>query len=361
MLPGKKFFVDLVCFRERKTRGYIFPAILMATLSVGLFIVTLSQMQSATKARFAHLNDYQRGFNIAYSALVEVIADIQTRQWSNRAFKSSPVAYTRSLYGGTFSLLVEDHDPAKYIFNTKIRVKYEQRVYLFYWRLKYIPDLLDFARFTIPIYYGEFPPDTGNMSDFDSIDSIVDAELDRKKANRDKAMATGKAIDSKDNLDDALDVIALDPPGVMNGEKERPAKEELVVTSGDILAEQIISLLNEIEPGQEYVMRPLQYDFGASTVNAESMPYLEAMASYLLDNPEIKVVIQSHTDSISDAEYNLILSRLRAAEIESYLIDQGIDEDRLSIEGYGESRPIASNDTPEGRAKNRRTEFAIVD
>lgn len=360
-MPSAKLFADLTRGRKSKERGYIFPAILMATLSVGLFIVTLSQMQSATKARFAHLNDYQRGFNIAYSALVEVIAEIQTRQWSNRAFKDSPVAYTRSLYGGTYSLLIEDHDPDKYIFNAKIMVKYEKRVYLFYWRLKYIPDLLDFARFTIPVYYGEFPPDTGDMTDFDSIDKIVDAELDRKKANRDKAMATGKAIDSKDNLDDALDVIALDPPGVMDGEKIRPPKEELVVTSGDILSEQIISLINEIEPGQEYVMRPLQYEFGASIVDSESMPYLEAMASYLLDNPDLNVVIQSHTDSISDDETNLVLSRLRAAEIESYLIDQGIDPDRLSTEGYGETRPVASNETPEGRAQNRRTEFAIDD
>jgi outer membrane protein OmpA-like peptidoglycan-associated protein len=347
--------------KKRQSGGYIFPAILMATLSVGLFIVTLTQMQSATKAQFAHLNNYQRGFNIAYSALIEVLAEVQTRQWSNRAFKDDPVAYTRSLYGGTYSLLVEDHDPDKYIFNTKIRVKYDKQVYLFYWRLKYIPDLLDFARFTIPVYYGEFPPDTGEMSDFDSIDSIVDADLERKKANRDKAMEVGRAIEANDTIDDALEEIDLSPPGVMDGDKSRPPKEELEIDSDLIPSEDIISLVDEIEPGQEYVMRHLQYEFDSPTVNGESLPYLEAMASYLLENPDIKVVIQAYTDSSGEAEYNLLLSQQRAEEIEVYLIEQGIEAERLSTEGFGETRPIASNDTPEGRALNRRAEFAIVD
>ena len=103
-------------------RAYIFPMILLATLSVGLFVVTLTQLQSSTKARFAHLNDYQRAFNIAYSALVEELGNIQIRQWSNRTFATGPVAYTRDLFGGRYNLLIEDYDTDENLFNTKIRV-----------------------------------------------------------------------------------------------------------------------------------------------------------------------------------------------------------------------------------------------
>jgi len=75
----------------------------------------------------------------------------------------------------------------------------------------------------------------------------------------------------------------------------------------------------------------------------------------------MKVSINGHTDNISDAEFNLQLSENRAKTVYEYLIMKGITSYRLSYKGYGLSKPIASNETEEGRAKNRRTEFVIIE
>jgi outer membrane protein OmpA-like peptidoglycan-associated protein len=77
-------------------------------------------------------------------------------------------------------------------------------------------------------------------------------------------------------------------------------------------------------------------------------------------NPKIIVEISSHTDDIGTAQSNMKLSKQRASEIIHYLVGLGIDKKRLRSKGYGETLPIASNETPEGRSKNRRTEFRVV-
>ena len=81
----------------------------------------------------------------------------------------------------------------------------------------------------------------------------------------------------------------------------------------------------------------------------------------LLDNPKIKIQISGHTDYVGNEEYNLELSKKRAKSVYDYLITKNIDENRLEYKGFGKSRPITTNDTKEGRRKNRRTEFVIID
>src|SRR5690606_35723062 len=79
------------------------------------------------------------------------------------------------------------------------------------------------------------------------------------------------------------------------------------------------------------------------------------------DNPQVlKVSIEGHTDSDGEDAYNKTLSDQRAKAVMKYLVDKKVAADRLSAVGYGESKPIASNDTDEGKAKNRRVEFHIT-
>ncbi|MBK8704459.1 MAG: OmpA family protein [Saprospiraceae bacterium] len=78
------------------------------------------------------------------------------------------------------------------------------------------------------------------------------------------------------------------------------------------------------------------------------------------DHPALKIRIQGHTDNQGEADSNLVLSENRAKAVFNFLIDNGIDATRLSYLGFGESQPIDTNDTPEGRQNNRRTEFVIV-
>ena len=83
------------------------------------------------------------------------------------------------------------------------------------------------------------------------------------------------------------------------------------------------------------------------------------MIKLLNENPEISVELQAHTDDIGSKEYNLNLSNRRAYAVVKYLTKRGIDYNRIEPKGYGESDPIAPNDTESNRAKNRRVEFKI--
>ncbi len=81
----------------------------------------------------------------------------------------------------------------------------------------------------------------------------------------------------------------------------------------------------------------------------------------LQDNPDIKVEIAGHTDSIGTQEYNQRLSQARAEAVARWLVEHGVDSTRIVAVGYGESQPIADNGTEEGRALNRRVTFKIIE
>ena len=95
-------------------------------------------------------------------------------------------------------------------------------------------------------------------------------------------------------------------------------------------------------------------------MNKQVVNILNEFIVFLEDNAGVKVAIHGHTDNVGDAQENLELSTNRAKAVFNYLIIQDIDPTRLKFKGFGASKPIASNATPEGRAKNRRTEFVIL-
>jgi outer membrane protein OmpA-like peptidoglycan-associated protein len=85
------------------------------------------------------------------------------------------------------------------------------------------------------------------------------------------------------------------------------------------------------------------------------------LVALLKGNPEKKIEIGGHTDNVGSDEANLTLSNNRAQSVVDYLIKKGIATTRLTAKGYGETLPIATNDTDAGRAKNRRTEFKVIE
>ena len=116
-----------------------------------------------------------------------------------------------------------------------------------------------------------------------------------------------------------------------------------------------------VKEGMSITLKGIYFDFDKSTIKPESRPALEAAAQILNENPTINVEIQGHTDSKGSDSYNLSLSDRRAASVVAYLVQNlGIARSRLTSRGYGESQPIATNDTDEGRALNRRVEFVIL-
>jgi len=120
-------------------------------------------------------------------------------------------------------------------------------------------------------------------------------------------------------------------------------------------------ILKKLAVGNIYVLRNIYFDFDKATLKPASNKELNNLLDLLKNNPSMVVEISGHTDSKGSDQYNQVLSKKRAQAVVNWLVAKGISKDRLSYEGYGESRPLASNDDePEGRELNRRTEFKIV-
>ncbi len=103
----------------------------------------------------------------------------------------------------------------------------------------------------------------------------------------------------------------------------------------------------------------IQFETGKSKILKSSYPILNDIAKTMKDNPDYKLYIKGHTDNVGDAQMNLKLSKDRAEEVLKYLKDQGVEADRMHSEGFGDTRPVAPNDTNANRAKNRRVEFEV--
>lgn len=109
------------------------------------------------------------------------------------------------------------------------------------------------------------------------------------------------------------------------------------------------------------VLRGVNFDFDKDDIRPDSRPILNAAVNILNENKRVRVTVEGYTDSIGSEEYNEQLSLRRAEVVYRYLVNHGVDPDRMEVVGYGESRPVATNETPEGRAENRRTELHVVD
>ncbi|MEZ4891489.1 MAG: OmpA family protein [Saprospiraceae bacterium] len=112
-------------------------------------------------------------------------------------------------------------------------------------------------------------------------------------------------------------------------------------------------------PAKPIVLRNVFFETGSATLASASTAELEQLANLLTDIPRIRIQINGHTDNVGNVQDNQKLSEQRAKAVHDFLIEKGIEASRLRFKGFGESKPVASNDNPEGRAQNRRTEFEL--
>ena len=122
----------------------------------------------------------------------------------------------------------------------------------------------------------------------------------------------------------------------------------------------ITVLLQPIEIGNKVILTNIFFDTNKFDLKPESLAELQKLVDFLSLNPSIKIEVSGHTDNVGNDELNQTLSENRAKAVYQFLIDSKIDPSRLQYKGYGKTQPIETNDTEEGRAKNRRTEFKIV-
>jgi OOP family OmpA-OmpF porin len=118
--------------------------------------------------------------------------------------------------------------------------------------------------------------------------------------------------------------------------------------------------LQPIEVGLTVRLKHIYFDFDKTTLKSESYIELNKVVDFLKRNPKVEIQISGHTDSKGNDDYNLNLSQGRSQAVVDYIISQGIEDYRLSAQGYGEGNPIESNDTEAGRANNRRVEVTVV-
>ena len=104
----------------------------------------------------------------------------------------------------------------------------------------------------------------------------------------------------------------------------------------------------------------VMYDFNSAEIKSEAFPMLDEAVLILKKNPAMKVEIDGHTDNRGSAVYNMNLSERRAKAVMKYFVDNGVEAQRLTTKGFGFTQPTVSNNTKEGRAKNRRVELTPV-
>lgn len=173
------------------------------------------------------------------------------------------------------------------------------------------------------------------------------------------------ADSDKDGVPDSRDQCPNTPAGVKVDEKGCPLDSD-----GDGVADYLDQC-----PGtpkgfkvdstgciieQTVILRSVNFETNKDTLTSEAKDSLDLVAAGLASQPKLTVQIDGHTDSKGSPAYNLRLSKKRAESVRTYLIGKGVDGSRLAAEGYGEKKPIASNDTEAGRAENRRVEFQVL-
>lgn len=137
--------------------------------------------------------------------------------------------------------------------------------------------------------------------------------------------------------------------------------ENFTMTQADYTQPYIMDVpLKRMKAGEKSILKNIFFDTDKFSLKPESKVELDRLLTLLKKYPSLKIEILGHTDNIGSPEHNMALSGNRAKTVVSYLVEKGIDKNRLTAKGMGETQPIASNDTEEGRASNRRTEFMIV-
>ncbi len=117
---------------------------------------------------------------------------------------------------------------------------------------------------------------------------------------------------------------------------------------------------DSLPTGTPIALNNVLFETGCSSLLTESYPTLQELATFMKNNPEVKVDILGHTDNQGDSTMNMNLSRSRAEAVVNYIISNGIDPSRLNATGFGATKPIAGNDSEQGRQKNRRVEIVII-
>jgi len=199
--------------------------------------------------------------------------------------------------------------------------------------------------------------------DAENIEEIKDAKLKVR-------YQSGKVVEQEISISDEGDYVAVANVGsgkedvLIEIEKEGSAYESKLIkkeeTDNTFIKEQGIAI-KEIKKGSMHTINDILFASNSSEISTASKLVLQGFASWLKQNPEINIEIQGHTDDVGNNADNHALSEDRAYSVMEYLsVDGGVKASRIKFKGYGETKPLAPNDSPSNRNKNRRTDFLIL-
>jgi len=126
------------------------------------------------------------------------------------------------------------------------------------------------------------------------------------------------------------------------------------------IAEGGVKYYDRVMQDGKIIANGIRFDTGKSTLKPESMGVINEIYQLMKDNPDLRFSVEGHTDNVGNDDSNMTLSADRAERVKDTLIEMGIDGDRLTSKGWGESMPMDDNNQPEGRANNRRVEFVKI-
>lgn len=155
--------------------------------------------------------------------------------------------------------------------------------------------------------------------------------------------------------------VAVEP--VEEVAQEEPVEEEVVpqeednTAVGQALKEAVKNNDKEFMLDFEKIAHQSLFESGSDKISQDIYENLDSVAKFLKENPNVTVRVEGHTDSTGSKAFNQTLSEKRAKAVANYLIEQGVDSSKVTTKGYGPSKPVATNATPEGRVQNRRTEL----
>ena len=210
-------------------------------------------------------------------------------------------------------------------------------------------------------------------SDGDGVADYIDQCPNTPKEAKGRVDHFGCPLDSdKDGVVDYLDQCPNTPVAARKHVNEFgcnldtdgdgvPDYEDLCPTiAGDVSTSGCPEVKREVRTILNKAMQGIQFENGKSTIKKTSYNILDQVAKVFIENPNYIVEVQGHTDNVGNYQQNLILSEKRAQAVRDYLVKKGVDANKITAHGYGSDRPIAGNETKEGRAQNRRVEFNIT-
>ncbi len=121
-----------------------------------------------------------------------------------------------------------------------------------------------------------------------------------------------------------------------------------------------IALARGLEPGAKIVLRSLIFAASSAVITTESYNELDSLVGILNANPAMVIALEGHTDNVGDPKGNMKLSKERVEATRDYLVEKRIDKNRITIEAYGGTRPLSTDNTPQAHRENRRVEVRIV-